>query len=269
MAKVWVSVLGAVAIVLFVFAVSAQKQGMVTKEITYKADGTALKGYLAYNGSSDKKRPGILVVPEWWGLNDYPRMRAQMLAKLGYVALAVDMYGDGKVATTPDSAGKLAQSVMKDPALLKARFTAALNELRQQPAVDTGRIAAIGYCFGGGVVLDAALLGFPLDGVVSFHGSLGNLVKAQKGDIQAKVLVCNGADDPFNPPQTVNVFKKEMDAAGANYKFIDYPKALHAFTNPAADSVGKANKMPIAYNKAADQKSWKDMEQFLNSVFGK
>lgn len=269
MMKVWVSVLCVVAIVLFVPAGSAQEQSIVTKEITYKADATALKGYLAYDGSSDKRRPGILVVHEWWGLNDYPRMRARMLAELGYVAMAVDMYGNGKVVTSPDSAGQLAQGIMKDPGLLRARFAAALNELRQQPAVDTSRIAAVGYCFGGGVVLDAALLGFPLDGVVSFHGSLGSLVQAQKGDVQAKLLVCNGADDPSNPPQVMTAFKREMDAAGVDYRIVDYPKAVHAFTNPAADSVGKANKMPIAYNKAADQKSWEDMKSFLSNVFGK
>jgi len=257
------------AIVVFVITGSAQKSGVVTKEVRYKAEGTPLKGYLAYEGSSDRKRPGVLVVPEWWGLNDYPKMRARMLADLGYVAMAVDMYGNGKVVTNPDSAGQLAGTVMKDPGLLRARFTAALNELRQQPAVDTGRIAVIGYCFGGGVALDAALLGYPLDGVVSFHGTLGGLVQAQKGDVQAKVLVCNGVDDPFNPPQTVEAFKKEMDAAGVDYKLINYPKALHAFTNPAADSTGKANNMPIAYNKAADRKSWKDMEEFLSNVFGK
>ena len=269
MSKFWVMLFVIVAVVFFIFSGSAQKTGMVTKEVTYKADGTSLKGYIAYIGNSDRKRPGVLVVPEWWGLNDYPKMRARMLADLGYVAMAVDMYGNGKVAMTPDSAGQMAGGVMKNQDVLKARFAAALNQLRQQPAVDTSRIAAIGYCFGGGVVLEAAILGFPLDGVVSFHGGLGNLSQAQNGQVKARVLVCNGADDQFNPPKAVADFKKQMDAAGVDYRFIDYPKSVHAFTNPASDSVGKKFNMPIAYNKEADQKSWKDMQEFLSNVLGK
>ncbi len=258
-----------VAVVFFVLSGSAQKQGVVTKAVTYKAAGTTLKGYLAYEGSTDQKRPAVLVVPEWWGLNDYAKMRARMLADLGYVAMAVDMYGNGKVGNTPDEAGKLSGAVMKDPAILKARFAAALKELRQQPGVDTSRIAAIGYCFGGTVVLDAALMDFPLDGVVSFHGSLGNLVEAPKGGVKTKVLACNGADDQFNPPKAIEAFKKAMDATGVDYRFIDYPNSVHAFTNPAADSLGKKFKMPIAYNKDADQKSWKDMQEFLSNVLRK
>ena len=269
MSKVWVSMLCVITLVVFVFTSSAQKQGIVAKNVTYKAAGTTMKGYMAYNSSTNNKRPAVLVVPEWWGLNDYPKMRARMLADLGYVAMAIDMYGNGQVATTPDKATELSGTVMKDPGLLRSRFAAALKELRSQPAVDTGRIAVIGYCFGGTVALDAALMGFPLEGVVSFHGSLGNLIPAKKGAVTAKVLACNGADDPFNPPKSVEGFKKEMGDAGIDYRFIDYPNSVHAFTNPASDSVGKKFNMPIAYNKDADQKSWKDMEEFLSGVFGK
>jgi dienelactone hydrolase len=266
MSKAWASMFCFAVVLVFAFTGSTEKKGMVTKEITYKGDSTTFKGYLAYNGSGDQKRPAVLIVPEWWGLNDYAKMRARMLADLGYVAMAIDMYGNGQVATTPDKATQLSSGVMKDPGLLRARFAGALKELRQQPGVDTSRIAAIGYCFGGTVVLDAALMGFPLNGVVSFHGSLGNLVPAKKGEVQAKVLACNGADDKFNSTSAIDGFKKEMEEAGIDYHFINYANSVHAFTNPAADSLGKKFNMPIAYNKEADQKSWKDMEMFLSEV---
>jgi dienelactone hydrolase len=269
MSKVWVILLSMIVLTLNVFAGTTQKAGVITRPVSYKAGGTTLKGYLAYTGKADHKRPGVLVVPEWWGLNDYAKMRARMLADLGYVAMAIDMYGEGKQGKTPDEAGKLSGGVMKDPALLKARFAAALKELETQPMVDTSRIAAIGYCFGGTVVLDAALMGFPLDGVVSFHGSLGGIVPAPKEEVKAKVLACNGADDQFNPAKAIDGFKSEMKAAGIDYRLIDYPNAVHAFTNPAADSLGKKFNMPIAYNKAADEKSWQDMKGFLSSILGK
>ncbi len=268
MVKHMVSTYCLVAIVIFVFTGSAQKGGIVTKEVTYKSDGP-LKGYLAYDGVSDRKRPGVLVVHEWWGLNEYPKMRARMLADLGYVAMAVDMYGNGKVVTTPDSAGQLAGIVRRDQDLLRARFMAALNVLRQQPAVDTSRIAAIGYCFGGSVLLSAGMMGVPLDGIVSFHGTVGNLPSAEEGEVQAKVLVCNGAADPTNPPEAVAKFKKQMDEAGVVYHWIDYPNALHAFSNPASGSPEPGKKVTAGYNEAADKKSWEDMKEFLSEVFGK
>jgi dienelactone hydrolase len=269
MSKVWLGLLSMSFFAFTMFAGTAQKAGMITKEVTYKAGGTTLKGYVAYTGKATQKRPGVLVVPEWWGLNDYAKMRARMLADLGYVAMAIDMYGNGKQGNTPDEAGKLSGAVMKDPALLKARFAAALKELAKQPMVDTSRLAAIGYCFGGTVVLDAALMGFPLDGVVSFHGSLGGIVAAPEGAVKAKVLACNGADDKFNPAKAIDGFKSEMMAAGVDYRLINYPNSVHAFTNPAADSLGKKFNMPIAYNKEADQKSWKEMKDFLSGVLEK
>lgn len=243
------------------------KANVVTKDVSYSAGGVQLKGYLAYDESTDKKRPGILVVPEWWGLNDYPKMRARQLAELGYVAMAIDMYGNGKVVTTPDSAGQMAQAAMQDKEAFQARFAAALKELAQQPSVDTSKLGAIGYCFGGGVVLRAARLGFPLDGVVSFHGTLGTSEPATRGQVKAQMLVLNGAADPMNPPKTVSAFKKEMDAAGAKYRVVNYPGAKHAFTNPAADSVGRKYNMPIAYNKSADQKSWRAMQDFFAKLW--
>ncbi len=255
---------------VFAFSSCAKKPvGIVTKEFTYNGGGVSMKGYLAYNGDLQGKQPGVLVVHEWWGQNEYPRERARMLAGLGYVALALDMYGDGKIANHPDNAGKFAMEVMQHMDTAKARFVAAYDLLKAQPECDSTRIAAIGYCFGGGVVLNMALLGLPLDGVVSFHGSLPTQPPPGEEPVKAKVLVCNGADDPFNPPATVDQFKKLMDSVHADYKVIDYPGAKHAFTNPAADSLGKLFNIPIAYNEAADKGSWSAMEEFLKGVFGK
>ena len=194
-------------------------------------------------------------------------MRARQLADLGYVAMAIDMYGNGKVVTTPDQAGQMSGSVGKDQGLVKTRFAAAMKELRAQPAVDTNRIAAIGYCFGGTVALNAAFMGFPLDAVVAFHPSIGGVNAS--GRVDTKMLVCNGAADPFNPPNVVAEFKKKIDSLGVDGRVVDFPNAKHAFTNPEADATGKKFNIPIAYDKDADQKSWQDMKNLLSSVFGK
>ena len=234
-------------------------------EVDYSAgDGTLLKGYLAVDPALSGKRPGILVVHEWWGLNDYARKRAEMLAGMGYTALAVDMYGDGKTAIHPETAGKFAAAVSKDLPLAKKRFLAGLELLKQQPSVDPDRIAAIGYCFGGGIVLAMARAGVDLDGVVSFHGSLGTGGVAEPGQIKARILVLTGADDPFSPAEQVAAFKQEMTTAGADFQLISYPGAKHSFTNPDADKVGMP---PLAYNKIVDQRSWKLMLSFLDELF--
>ncbi len=247
----------------------ASQAGIAHKQVTYSADGVMLKGYLAYNNSIKEKRPGVLVVHEWWGNNDYSRMRADMLAKLGYVAFAVDMYGGGKVATTPADAGKLAGEAMKDMNGMKARFMAALDLLKKNKFVDPTRIAAIGYCFGGGVALTMACTGVDLQGVVSFHGSLAAVAPAKAGTVKAKILVCNGAADQFNPEAIVKHFKAVMDSSKVEYKFINYADAMHSFTNPASTEIGKKYNMPIAYNEKADKKSWADMEEFFGMIFKK
>ena len=237
------------------------------KEVDYRADDTVLKGYLASDESIQGKRPGILVVHEWWGLNDYARKRARMLAELGYTALAVDMYGEGKQATHPEDAGKFAREVMQNLPLAKKRFLAALKLLRSQPTVDPTLTAAIGYCFGGGIVLEMARAGVDLDGVVSFHGSLTTANPARPGVVKAKVLVLNGADDPFTTPANITAFKQEMDAAGVCYRFVNYPGAKHSFTNPDADSFGRRFGLPLAYNAEADAQSWQEMQEFFNGLF--
>jgi dienelactone hydrolase len=236
------------------------------KSVEYSAQGIVMKGYLAYNESVKGKRPGVLVVPEWWGLNDYARRRAGMLAELGYAALAVDMYGGGRVVMSPDEAGKLSSETMKNFDVAKARFMAAVDFLKGQPTVDPNRIAAIGYCFGGGVVLNMARQGVDLKGVVSFHGSLTAAKPAQPGSVRAKILVLNGGADKLITPEQIEAFKQEMKAAGANFKFISYPGAVHSFTNPEATELGKKFSMPVAYNAQADKESWDEMKKFLSMI---
>jgi dienelactone hydrolase len=256
------------AVIALVFASCGRKPGgVIGEEITYSSGGVPLKGYVAYKSGVEGRRPGVLVVHEWWGLNDYARRRARMLADLGYVALAVDMYGNGKTATHPDNAGKFAAEVMQHMDTAKARFLAAYELLKRQPECDSTRIGAIGYCFGGGVVLNMIWLGVPLDGVVSFHGALPTQPPPGAEKVTAKVLVCNGAEDPFNPPATVEQFNKIMDSAGVDYKFINYPGAKHSFTNPEADSLGRVFNLPLAYNAAADTESWAAMREFFKTVF--
>jgi dienelactone hydrolase len=239
------------------------------KTVEYGAQGVLMKGYLAYDESLKGKQPGVLVVHEWWGLNDYARKRARMLAEMGYVALAVDMYGDGKEAAHPEDAQKFTSELMKNFDVAKARFMAAIDFLKQQPPVDPARIAAIGYCFGGGVVLNMARQGVELKGVASFHGSLTAVKPAQPGAVKTKILVLHGADDKFITPEQIEGFKQEMKAAGTDFQFISYPGALHSFTNPDADELGKKFNMPIAYNADADKKSWDELRKFLNIIFKK
>jgi dienelactone hydrolase len=263
MKSLWISLL------FFATGLEATDAAIVTKDIEYQVEGATMKGYMAYDDTIKGQRPGVLVVHEWWGLNDYARKRARMQAKLGYTAFALDMYGGGKQAEHPDDAKKFSSEVMKNLPLAKARFSAALNLLRKDKTVDPQRIAAIGYCFGGGMVLQMARSSIDLAGVASFHGMLGTATPAQTGVIKAKILVMTGADDPFVPAEQVARFKQEMDAAHVDYKVISYPGAKHAFTNPGADKYGKEFKLPLAYNKNADQASWLEMQQFFQQLFNK
>lgn len=241
---------------------------IVGKSVDYKSQDVTFKGYLAFDKSLEGKRPGVLVVHEWWGLNDYARKRSRMLAELGYTALAVDMYGDGKTAMHPDDAGRFSSELMKNFDVAKTRFLAAMDFLKQQPTVDPEKIAAIGYCFGGGVVLNIVRQGADLKGVASFHGNLTAVKPAQTGMAKAKVLVLHGADDKFIKPEQIEAFKNEMSDAKVDYQFISYPGAAHSFTSPDADPLGKQFNMPIAYNADADKKSWDELKAFLKKIFG-
>jgi dienelactone hydrolase len=234
--------------------------------VTYSGDSITMNGYVVYDDSNKNKRPAVLVVPEWWGLNDYPKVRARQLAELGYVAMAIDMYGDGKVADNPDSAKKFSGPLYMSPEKAKARIDAAIAKLKTYGIVDTANIAAIGYCFGGGMLLNTARLGDELKGVVSFHGSLLG-TPARKDLLKTKLLVLHGNADQFVSPKDVAAFKKQMDSIGADYKFIGYDSATHAFTNPHSTETGLKFKMPIAYNGKADTASWNEMKSFFNTLF--
>jgi len=260
-------IFGVMLLLMFVSFTNQAYSKVVGETVEYKSDGTALKGYIAYDDSIKGKRPGVLVVHEWWGLNDYVRKRADMLAGLGYTAMAVDMYGEGKNSEHPEDAQKFVTEVMNNMGLGEKRFNAALELLKQQKTVNPEDIAAIGYCFGGAIVLHMARTGAGLDGVTSFHGNLSPMDKAAPGTIRTKILVLTGGDDTFVPQEQIDAFRKEMDAAGADYEIIIYPGAKHSFTNPDADRLGKENNLPIAYNKEADEKSWAEMREFLKEVF--
>jgi dienelactone hydrolase len=235
------------------------------EKVTYSVHGTNLVGYLTYDDQVKGKRPVVLVVPEWWGLNDYPRMRAKMLAQLGYLAMAVDMYGNGNVATNPQEAMNYAKPFYTNPALGKERLDAALSYIKNNPMADASRTAAIGYCFGGSVVLNSAKMGSDLDAVVSFHGGLQG-PPPPKG-MKTKFLICHGASDASVTMDQLEAFKKSMDSVGANYTVKVYPNATHAFSNPESDKTGQKYNMPIRYNPEADHASWNEMKEFLEKVF--
>ncbi len=236
------------------------------KDVNYFVDGKSFKGYIAYDQSIKGPRPGIIVVHEWWGHNNYAQKRARMLAELGYTAIALDMYGDGKQASHPGDAGKFSSVLKKNLPLAEKRFMAAYRLLQQQKQTDKENIAAIGYCFGGGIVLAMARRGVELKAAVSFHGGLG-LGAPIKDKIDTRILVLNGEADPFVKAEQITAFKNEMQAASIDYEFVNYPGAKHAFTNPEANAFGKKFKIPLAYNKRADQRSWQKMKAFLNQTF--
>ncbi len=255
--------------VLCALSVAAAQAAVQGREVSYQANGTTLKGYIAYDDDFKGKRPAVLVVHEWWGHNDYVRHRANMLAELGYTALAVDMYGDGKLANHPDDAGKFATEVSKNMPMAKARFEAGMKLLGKQKTVDASEMAAIGYCFGGGVVLNMARLGENLKGVASFHGALNTDIAVQPGKIKARIISFTGDDDAMITADKVALFRQEMDAAGANYRVVTYPGVKHSFTNPDADELGRKFNLPLAYNAAADKDSWQQATVFLREVFAK
>ncbi|AUM71300.1 dienelactone hydrolase family protein [Pseudomonas fluorescens] len=257
------------AVVLLAFS-GASLAAIQTQELPYtSADGTKLIGYYAYDDAVKGPRPGVVVVHEWWGLNDYAKRRARDLAGLGYSALAIDMYGDGKNTEHPKDAMAFMQAALKDGKAASARFQAGLDLLKKQPQTDPDKLAAIGYCFGGKVVLDAARQGVPLAGVVSFHGALVTNTPATPGSVKAKVLVEHGALDSMVTQDNVTAFKSEMDKAGADYKFVSLEGAKHGFSNPDADrlSHGEHGGPDIGYNKEADEKSWADMQKFFKKIF--
>jgi len=234
--------------------------------VIYKFDGVELKGFVVYDENAKGKRPAVLIVPEWWGLNNYIKSRARQVAALGYIAMAVDIFGNGKTASNPKDAQALTEPFYQHPEMGMKRLEAAIKRVKEFKQTDDNNVAAIGYCFGGSIVLNSAKLGAPLKGVVSFHGTLAG-VPPQKELLKAKILVCHGADDQFTTPQEVRKFRHQLDSVGADYVFKTYPNATHAFTNPNATKLGKQFNMPIAYNLEADKNSWNDMKQFFIRLF--
>lgn len=230
--------------------------------VEYKDGDTTLKGYVAYDDAQKTVKPGVLVVQEWWGLTDYVKSRCDQLAAMGYVAFAPDIYGDGVTTNDP----KVAQAKMEEAVKngwRRSRTKLGLDQLLKDEGVDKSNITAIGYCFGGGCVLELARSGADVKGVVSFHGSLGTDKPAQKGEVKAKVLICSGGADPMVPAEAVAKAEEEFKDAGVDVRVITYENAQHAFTNPEADS----HKIPgIKYDKAADEKSWADMKAFFAEI---
>ncbi len=253
-------------ITLFLLIFLSQKlmSQIHTETIEYKDGDVTLEGYIAYDESFNDKRPGVIVVHEWMGLNDYSKMRCDMLARLGYFAFAADIYGKGVRPVDYKEAGIEATKYKSDRTLLRSRVNAALNEIRKQELVNTDKLGAIGYCFGGTTVLELARSGADVKGIVSFHGTLDTPNPMDANNIKAKLLICNGGADPNVPPEQIEAFEKEMKDAGVDYKLISYEGAVHSFTNPAA---GNDPSKGAAYNERADKASWQDMKKFFIEIF--
>ena len=240
---------------------------LTSQTIEYAAGDTPLKGYLVWDEDIEGARPGIIVVHEWWGLNDYIRRRADMLAEMGYCVLAVDMFGNGMQAENPDQAGEAMNAVLNDMDAGTARLQAGLNTLLAQPQVEGSNTAAIGYCFGGAMVLHMARIGMPLSCVASFHGALGSFHQPGPGEVKAEVLVCHGGGDAMVSMDDVSAFKQEMDNADANYEVIVHEGAPHGFTSTEADENGRKYGIPVGYDASADRDSWAAMQSLFQRSF--
>ena len=259
----------ALVLMAIALAFAATANAAVREEaVSYRDGDTLLKGFIVYDDAVTAKRPGIVVVHEWWGITPHVHAEARRFATLGYTAFIADMYGEGKTADNPSDAGALSGAVRKNPAAMLSRFNAATSELERNSTVDAARIGASGYCFGGSVVLDMARAGVDLKGVAAFHAGLGAaLAPAAPGKVKARLLVLNGAADPFIAPQSIDEFKSEMAAAKVDYRYLSYPGAVHAFTNPEATALGLKFKLPLAYDAQADQQSKAEAAKFFASVF--
>lgn len=255
-----------VAVLVALISVASVQAAVKSQAVQYKHGDVILEGYLAYDDSQSGKRPGVLVVHEWLGLNDYAKKRADMLASMGYVAFALDMYGKGVLGKGPQDGTKLSAPFKENRQLMRDRAKAGLDVLRNHPLVDSSRIAAIGYCFGGATAIELARAGTGIAGVVGFHPALGTSMPAKPGQVKAKILVCHGADDPFVPPPEVKAFEEEMQKAGADWQLNAYGNAVHGFTNWGA---GNNKSSGVAYNSEADKRSWQAMKDFFAEIFAK
>jgi len=251
--------------ILAILASTAQAD-VVTKTVTYSDGETQLQGFFAWDDSIKGKRPGVLVVHEWWGLNDYARTRARKLARLGYVAFALDMYGKGKVTEHPKEAGQWSSMIRKNQKAWQQRALAGLKVLTGHKLCDASKVAAIGYCFGGSTVLQLAYSGADLDAVVSFHGALPEPTPEQAKRIKSRILICHGAEDKFISDESIKALITALNTADVDFEFIAYANAVHSFTNPGAD---ERNISGLKYNAKADRRSWRQMQLTFDDVFGK
>lgn len=236
------------------------------REVSYSAADKTCKSQLFWDDARTGPQAGVVIFPEFWGLNDYSRRRARMLAEQGYVVLAADVYGDAAQGSTAQEASAMMTALTKDPSVAGARIKAAVEALAAQPEVDGTRLATMGYCMGGALALGSARLGLPLRAVVSFHGVLDTARRAKPGEVHAKILVCTGGADPIVPAASVAAFHDEMTAAGVDFEVVSYPGVLHSFTNPLADERGRTFGLPLAYNAAADRASWASLLTLLSKT---
>jgi len=256
---------GAAAVMLILMIAGAADAAVKTRAVTYQQGGVQLKGYVAWDDGSQAARPGVLVLPEWWGVTNYPKRRARELAQLGYVAMVADLYGEGKHTADPKQAGRWAHQLHSDRKLMRQRAAAGLAELVKQPHVDKQKLAAIGYCFGGGAAVELAYTGADLKGIVSFHGHPQPAGPGDAQRVKAKMLILHGGADPTMSPQQLEAFFKSIDKAGVDWQLIVYSGAKHAFTNPGVD---RYHLSAAKYNAEADHRSWKAMKQFFAEIFG-
>jgi dienelactone hydrolase len=244
--------------------VVSAKAEIKEEAVTYTDGATTMKGFVVYDDAIKTKRPGIVMVHEWWGITNHIHTEARKFAQQGYTAFIADMYGDAKTADNPKDAGALSSSVMKNPTVMESRFNAARDQLAKQASVDPKRIGAVGYCFGGAVVLNMARAGADLAAVAGYHASLGLTPPAPApGTVKAKILILNGADDPFVKREQYDALKKDFDAAKADYRIIEYPGAVHAFTNPEATELGKKFNLPLRYDPEADREAKAEAAKFF------
>jgi dienelactone hydrolase len=249
--------------------VAATAQAAIKEQpVTYKDGETTMQGFIVYDDAVKGKRPGIVLVHEWWGITKHMHNEARRFAQKGYTAFIADMYGDAKTADNPKDASVLSSGVMKDPQAMQSRFNAARAQLAKHATVDASKIGAAGYCFGGTVALNMARAGADLAAVAAFHAGLYANTPAPKA-VKAKILVLNGADDPLVKPDDIAAFKKDMAAAKADYRFVNLPGAVHAYTNPEATEAGKKFNMPIAYNAKADKDAKAQADKFFAAAFKK
>ena len=256
----------AAAIGVALLAAGLSPAAVKTETIEYEFGGTKMKGFLAFDDAGKEKRPGVLVVHEWWGLNDYAKDRCKQLAELGYVAFAADMYGDAKLVTTQEEAGALANTLRKDVKTWRGRAEAALKVLAGRAEVDPSKLAAMGYCFGGTTALQLAYAGADLKAVATFHAALPTPTETEAKAIKPAIAVFHGADDKFIPEKAITGFRAALDKAGVKYTFESYPGVVHSFTAPAADKVGNPG---MKYDKTADEKSWAGMKDLYKAALGK